>query len=234
VDYTHIKKEDNITSFVQQQQLINNEAFFPDIVLRGTPGPGETVGPITGLDFRLINISKAEIEAYDTQIDYRLETGSLGTFDAFALGTWQTHYKTQFAPDSLLIENVGYTSSSPLKFKANFGLSWSRGAWSAGWAGRYFDSYFIINPAIASATNAAIIASQGNGGRVTSQSYHDLYGAFRLDSGAFDLLSSAEVRVGVQNVFDKLPPIEAGPGRGYSQYADPRLRSYYVTLKMAF
>jgi iron complex outermembrane receptor protein len=126
----------------------------------------------------------------------------------------------------------------PLELKANLGINWNRGAWSAGWVGRFFDSYLVLNPAVASTANPAIIARQGNGGRVPSQNYHDIFAAYRLNEGGSALtsgiLANAEIRVGIQNVFDTKPPIDTRSSLFYSTYGDPRLASYYITLKTAF
>ena len=196
------------------------------------------MGKITGLNLGLINLASAEVEAYDAQLDYTLETG-IGSFSGYALGTWQTHYRTQLTPDLAVVENIGYTSSFPVKFKANFGLNWTRGPWSAGWMGRYFDSYLVINPAVPGFADAQSIANQGNGGRVSSQVYHDLFATYRIGAGASPLLSrmflsSAELRAGIQNIFNTRPPVDTAYANGYSTFGDPQLASYYMSVKVAF
>jgi outer membrane receptor protein involved in Fe transport len=136
------------------------------------------------------------------------------------------------------VENVGYTSSSSLKFKANFGLTWDHGPWNLGWTGRYFDSYLVINPAVASTQNGPALITQGNGGRVSSQIYHDVFAAYRLRGDAMpfgsQFLSGAEVRLGIQNVFNTEPPVDTRTSIGYSSFADPRLASYFLSLKATF
>ena len=56
-----------------------------------------------------------------------------------------------------------------------------------------------------------------------------------VGQAAFD---GVELRVGVQNVFDKEPPIIAEPnfqsGASFSTYGDPRLRRYSVQLRKSF
>lgn len=232
IDYTHIAKRDNIATLPTLQEIINAEALFPGTVIRGAPGAGETVGQITGLDSSLLNLSRATVSAFDVQLDQVMDT-SAGKFNFFMYGAWQTHYETRLGPDSPTIENVGYTSSSPLKFKANFGLSWDRGSWSAGWVGRYYDSYMVINPAIANAANASIVRAQGNDGIVKSQNYHDLFGAYRLRGGS-GFFSDTELRLAVQNVFNTKPPIDFRYVNGYSPYGDPRLAAYSFSVKTSF
>jgi iron complex outermembrane receptor protein len=236
LDYTRIAKKDNIANFRTFQEVMDNEALFPQLVIRDPPAAGETVGKVTGLSLASINLARAEVEAFDAQVDYRLDLSRFGIFDLFAVGTYQTHYKTQAGPVSPEIENVGYTSASPLKLKGNLGVNWSRGPWSAGWVARYFDSYYVINPAVASSTNAQSIINQGNGGYISSQKYHDVFAAYHFAEGTGfmpSMFKSAEIKLGIQNVFNTEPPVDTRTV-GYSVYGDPRLASYYVSVKAAF
>jgi len=237
VDYTRIRKTDNIGTFGSIQEQVNSELLFSGIVTREAPGPGETVGRISGLNSSQINIARTDVHAYDAQLDYRLET-RFGTFVPFVVGSIQTHFREQLTPQSALIEKVGYTSDAPLKYRASFGMTWDRGPWSLGWTGRYLDSYYIINPAIASAQNARFVTNQGNDGYVSSQSFHDVFAAYRIGAGQAGFMpgwmSDAELRLNVQNVFNTRPAIDTRYEMGYSPFADPRLASYLLTLKVGF
>jgi len=243
-DYTKIKKTDNIIA-PAAQFIADNETLFPGRITRGAVPAGDAfgVGPITRLDASAVNISGAEIEAFDVAANYLLKTSSAGTFEPFAFATWQTHYITQVLPTSPRLENAGIratgSTSIPVKFKANVGLSWSRGRLRAGWAMQYFDSYFTADPKIA--TNAAALLAQGNGGKVKSQFYHDLYAGYvfqKTAGGGFgwrSLVSGTEVRLGIRNIFDEMPPVDiTRAGYYYSALGDPRGLSYYLTVKRAF
>lgn len=235
VDYTHIEKTDNIfdpnLGTARRQTLIDNEDILPGAVVR------DASGVITRLNAYLINISRAEIEAYDLALDYRLATGTLGTFDFFAAATRQKTFETQVAPTTPVIENVGTGSGNPLELKANTGLTWNGGGWTLGWAARYFDSYFVANPALA--TSATTFLNQGSR-RVPSQTYHDVMAGYRFDFSdnqhwSSRWLNDTEVQLGVRNVFDEEPPLDAAfTVRLYSPFGDPRGASYYLTLKHAF
>lgn len=231
VDYTRIEKTDNIT-ILGTQVILDNEALFPGRVTRGPVPVGDpfSVGPVTIIDQTSMNIARAEVEAYDVALDYRHEN-PLGTFDLYGVATWQPHYRTQLLPSVAIVENTGVTSTFPLKFKGNAGLTWKRGRWSAGWSTRYFDSYIV-------STNAALQLSQG-GPRVSSQIYHDANVSYRLPQPAGrwgTVLGRMEITVGGKNVFNREPPFDAGisASRYYSPYGDPRLSSYYVSVKSAF
>lgn len=232
VDYSRIDKTDNVLSLALQT-AVDNEAFLPGRIQRGPklPGdPAEWAGPITFIDSTLANLSRGELEAYDVAADYRLEAGALGAFDFFALGTWQPHFRTQVAPNAPMVENAGVSYSFPLKLRANAGVTWTRGAWSLGWTVRYLDSYLVDVPTATS--YARNVLTQGSD-TVPSQTYHDLFGSYRFDSG---LLSGAEIQAGIQNVFNREPPFDARNSSTFSYYSpfgDPRLASYRLALKWA-
>jgi len=239
VDYLKIDKSDNIAFHpASTQGVINDEALFPGRVVRGSPaGDPFGVGPIVLVDASLLNISKANIEAYDVQLDYRLDTASRGTFDWYALATWQTHYRTRLLDSQPTIENVGYSFNNPLKFKANAGLNWRQGGWTLGWSARYFDSYRVTTNVV-SAANTVIIRNQGSA-TVASQIYHDLFASYRFDehSGGrwAGLLANTELQAGVKNVLNTEPPLDQNySGKYYSPYGDPRLATYYLTIKHSF
>lgn len=90
VDYTKIEKTDQITDLSFTQTLIDNEAVLPDRFTRGPNLPGDQpgwAGPITAINGTRLNISRAEIEAYDVQLDYHRESNGVGTIDLFAVAT---------------------------------------------------------------------------------------------------------------------------------------------------
>ena len=235
LDYTRIVKTDNITS-LSEQQLIDNESAFPGRVTRGVAAPGDPfgAGQITAIDFSLVNFARLELEAFDLSIDYRWDTQTWGAVDFFALSTYQPHYRTQPVPGAALVENAWITADNPLKRKADVGLTWTFRQFTLGWSTHYFDSYQVANPALGS--SARVILNQGSQ-FVRSQVYHDLSGVYRLGAGSpFAVLGNAEVQLGIKNAFNTRPPFDAANGATgfYSPFADPRLATYYLSLKTAF
>ena len=250
IDYSKIEKTDNFASLTRQG-VVDNEEFLPGRVSRGANLPGDLpgwAGPITFLDFSTVNLAKAVLEAYDLQIDYTLKTEGWGTFDFTLAATELVRLDTQVTPLAPTVKNVGYgvqaagtDFASPLKLKANAGLTWTRGRWTVNWFTRYSDSY-LVYPATSNAAAIAIqVANQGNGGRVKSQVFYDLSVAHRF--GGSDekgwraaILSDLELSLGLKNVFNTKPAFDsANTSLGYySVYADPRLASYYISLKKIF
>jgi len=188
VDYTRIAKTDDIFGGFTFQELVNYEALLPGHIVRG-PVPANDpfgVGPIIAINDSLTNIARATVEAYDTALDFHRDTTGLGSFDVFAVATWEMHYKTQILSNLPVVEHVGISFSNPVKLKANAGLTWSYQSWTLGWVTRYFGSYLVADPAV----SPDQILSQGNGGRVPSQVYHDFFAGYRFakNSGGAGLL----------------------------------------------
>jgi outer membrane receptor protein involved in Fe transport len=233
VDYTEIRKRDDMTT-LSAQQMINFESSFPDRVTRDAVAPGDPygVGAITSLDLSLVNLARTKVEAYDVSIDYELETAALGSFGFYLAGTWQPHYVTQPLPGTPEIENAGISSSSPLNVKGNVGAHWTLRGWTFGWTMRHFDSYRVADPSLTASITT--IRNQGSA-RVPSQSYHDLFGKYAFGAGPA-VLSNLEVLLAVTNVFDKSPPFDASAGSTgfYSPFGDPRLATYSLSLKKNF
>jgi iron complex outermembrane recepter protein len=241
IDYTHIQKADEMTQLTQQQ-LLDNETLLPGRVIRGPNLPGDPTGwagPITALKWTLVNLSRAEMEAFDLQIDYARDT-HIGAFSVFGSATWQRHLRRQVAPSAPVVEFVGY-SGSPLEFKANAGLTWRSGGWSAGWTMRYFDSHLVYSATASANTVATAILNQGSA-IVPSQNYHDVFVSREVsrsrDQAGFlgRYFGGTELTLGIRNIFNTEPPILANASElgGYSFYGDPRLASYYITLRKAF
>lgn len=232
VDYTRIDKSDVIIS-PNLQEVINNEATFPDRIVRASANPGAPfgVGPITFVNQTSLNFTKAEVAALDVSASYRLGLTGPGSLKVFALATRQFHYRTQAALSSPPTENVGITSLFPLKLKANAGLSWERGRWRANWNVGYFSSYQVA--ASPAATGAPIVANQG-GLRVPSQTYHDVSASYRWDL-PYTGLSSVQLNLGARNIFNKSPPFDAGNAPYlYSSFGDPRMARYYIGVEAQF
>ena len=237
VDYTRIEKTDNLI-IPSVQDVINNEAILPGRIVRGPVPAGDPfgVGPITRVDRTILNIASAKVEAYDTALDYHRQTARVGTFDFFALATWQPHYQTQLAPSQPIVENAGVQGSSgavlfgiPVKLRANGGVTWGLRQWTLAWTARYFDSYVVSR-------NPTFVLNQGSQ-RVPSQVYHDLFAAYRFNRFAsMSVLDNTEIQLAIKDVFNTKPPLDMGSNLGYfySPFGDPRLASYSFSIKKSF
>jgi iron complex outermembrane receptor protein len=240
-DWTRIRKTDNIAELSLTQQTIDDELLTPGLLTRAPAGgDGFAVGPITELDLRLRNVAFAEVEALDFALDYDLKTVRLGSFALSLAVTHLLDVKTQTTVSSPVVDNVGVavaaissaSTGGGLEWKGNGSLTWSFKDWRVGWNTRYFDSYWLN-------MEHEFVAIQGSA-TVPSQIYHDAFVAWTINVGATRTpLSSLEIQLGIQNVFNKEPPVDVVGTRGfnltgYSPWGDPRLASYYLTVRTAF
>lgn len=233
VDWTRITKTNNIYQPTVNQAFLSSEADLPGRIIRGPVSPNDPygVGPIVGVNASLVNIARAVVEAYDFSLDYKWDAGRPGALAIWAIGSYQTHYQTQLLPTLPVVENVGIGTANPLKLRVNFGLSWSHGGWMLAWTSRYYDSYLVADPT--QVVNATAIKTQGNGGKVSSQLYHDLLVSYQTDSSS-GMLANLEVQLGATNIFDKAPPVDTSTFNSYSPFADPRLAAFYASVRKKF
>jgi outer membrane receptor protein involved in Fe transport len=245
VDWFRIDKSDNITQ-LSLPMMVVNESLFPDRVVRGpklATDPPDWAGPIIAIDHSAINISRAQVEGYDLRLDYTLATRAFGSYSAFVAGTCQTHFKSQLVPSAPVVESIGtgagLTDTHPLKWKANAGLVWSRNGLTLGWSAQFYDSYLAADPNDPSRIWQMV--SQGNGGRVPSQVFHDVSASYSFDSAGWrgvagSVAEGLEILGGVKNVFNTKPAfyVDYNQGLIYSPYGDPRLAVYYLSLRKAF
>ena len=241
LDYTRIEKTSEIAA-PSLDTLLAFEDQFSDRIGRAPLTPedealGFTGGQIVFLDLSLLNFARSEVEAYDMQIDYSWEIDGLGQFQAFAIGTYQTKLEIQETLDGNPIDSVGFLGG-PLQLRANFGVNWQRGPLTLIWNAEYYDDYLVYGANEPQSILDARVAAQGSSS-IPSQTYHHLFAGFGFDDlGNGGFLEGLDIRLGIRNVFDKRPPTVASifgflvPG--YSQYGDPRLRSFNLSIRKKF
>lgn len=174
------------------------------------------------VDGRNNNLGKSRTKGLDFQIDYTMETASLGTFGFNLNGTYLTSYKLAITSTAPLVDKLDLIFN-PLKFKARATLNWDLDAWH-GMLG-------ITN--VGSYTNDAIKPSEG----VDSYTPVDLRLTYRLpETGALSLAAGMTVGVEVRNVFNEDPPyVNLAPsGNGSGGYdataSNPLGRLFALTL----
>jgi iron complex outermembrane recepter protein len=227
-DWTRIEKEDAITTLnslspVGVAQLI---LFAPERITRGPNLPGDPPGipgPITAIDATMINIARADIEALDLALQYDWETQDWGNFSFEARATHVLRYESQVVESAPLVDNLDIPANGgPLDWRGSARLIWELGDLTAGVTTTWYDSYKLPNVSF-------VILNQGSD-TIPSQSYTDVFVSYELNtpwSGG----SGTQLQAGVNNVFDEEPPIDFG---SYSNFGDPRLANFYISLRQAF
>ncbi len=233
VDHIWIKKTDELTT-LSAPDILANEALFPGRVVRGGNLPGDPpgwAGVVTSLDTSIVNASSSQVEATDIQVDYEREIGDFGWFRFYAVGTVQTTMERQITSSSPVIDRVGF-QDGPGELRFNVGLDWQRGPWTVAINTQYYDEYKVFGSTADTAAQTLAPQIQGSS-TIPSQTYTDISGRYDFESG---WLAGTQISVGVRNVFNQDPPVIAtgGISGGYSTFADPRLRTYAISIRRSF
>ncbi|MXP41203.1 TonB-dependent receptor [Altererythrobacter soli] len=228
VDYTQIKKRDEIT-ILDPSLIFADEELYSDRIVREITGDGGP-GRVTLLDTSLINALRARVKAIDVQADYSLETG-VGKVSLRAVGSRSIGFKRQTGIGEQFRDRTGYIGG-PLKWQANLGALWEISGLRVSWDSQFYSSYSVRNGADPESFDSDLNVVRQGAERVSSQTYHDLSATFGLNR-VWRTLGNSEIAMGVQNIFDKKPPFRADIN-GYSTYGDPRLRRIFLVLRTSF
>ncbi len=237
LDYTRIKKTKEVT-VVGLQDLLNLEDLFPGRITREaltSRGGGVGIHRRGHYRHRYVEHQHSGNRACSVRSATglsHLEPDASASFAVYTVATLTPSLKRQYLPTSPKTETAGY-AFSPLKERGTVGLDWSYGTWTLGWNTEYFDSYFVYNGGSSAATIASAAFSQGSE-TISGQMYSNLFASWKPASNGW--LQGMEFSAGVQNVFNKSPPILATTDStgGYSTYGDPRLRRYSIAVRKSF
>ncbi|MSU25173.1 MAG: TonB-dependent receptor [Opitutus sp.] len=238
-DWSRIEKANNIGT-LSLQQVIESEAVLPGRVTRGPVPAGDPygVGPITLVDVSSLNLLRLSVESIDFSLGYRVPTERLGTFDVSALATVVKSFQRQLTAGQAPVEGVNFSTFGPLRRQGNATVTWDYRRWSAGWTARYIGSYRLSGPPVSTSTLS--IVRQGSA-FTRSQTFHEIFITHRFPrigeaaSGWESYLRGVELNLGVRNLFDFAPRMDASNVTYYySTWGDIRMREYRFTLKKAF
>jgi outer membrane receptor protein involved in Fe transport len=185
------------------------------------------VGPIIFADITTANFSLIRSEAIDFAGSYDMPLGN-GRLALQAAATWLRDLTLQTTPSAKPLQSAGVVSNQFLvipggaggvAWKGNGSIVYTSSRWSLGVRGRYFGPYWFN-------TNHSVQPLQGTA-KLGSQAYFDIFGTFRI-------FPKTELRGGVNNVFDRSPPINATTSTFYSFFGDPRRANFYVSVNQKF
>jgi len=227
-DWLRIEKNDNIGTLAPQVAL-NNELLVPGLVTRApAQNDGFEVGPVTVINSRFLNLNRARIEAYDWAVDYNYTTERFGRFRFSGSGTQTVHSQSQLTPSTPFDEFAGFYSIP--RWAGNATLVWEFKQLTWGWTTQYLGPYWYR-------LDHSIDPNQGRA-EAPGAVYHDISVGYRFGDNLddrFSVLSGLNVLVGIKNVFNAQPRMNFDLSAGSPDYrADPRVSSYYVTIRKAF
>jgi iron complex outermembrane recepter protein len=191
LDWWKIKITDAITEFsatqILQQCYEYNVSSFCDLITR------DSDGTVTNIVIQPMNVGAIRMEGYDLAAHYKLPETSFGQFIISLDSTYvAVNEQKQDANSSWEAYNGIYHESNPnWRVRGNVGIDWSYGNFAANWSVRYYSGMKDYD----SEQNA-----DGSYRHVAASAFNDMQVSYQLPW-------NATVRVGVNNVFDRDPPV---------------------------
>ncbi|WP_010160941.1 MULTISPECIES: TonB-dependent receptor domain-containing protein [unclassified Sphingomonas] len=262
VDYFNIKVNNAIT-FATPGDAIS--ACFGNItaasatnsactVIRRNPANGGLSGPSSstfGLLLPETNLGRLATDGIDIGAAYSRKFGQFG-LDLSFNGTWTNHLRFQSAPTSLNRDCVGYYSVNcgpslgqiqpKYSWQQRTGLSYGPVNASVLW--RHIDKV-TYEPGLGTLFSGTITNAAGVSSELAGKSYNfnriPAYNYFDL-TFQFDVTKQFNLTLGVQNLFNKQPPIVGGQagsttansGNTFPSTYDPLGRSFNAALRVKF
>ena len=222
----------------------------PDLAYLIPRGPD---GRVVSYTQQFVNGEKQYSSGYDVTINYRRKIDGVGTITLNTGGTVVNHLMLPFVYKGPLVEYSGFPNSGgAVKTKANASVNWLIGKhWSLGWNSRYWAAYKQqgspsdpqYNGATTYTPQTVQLRAQGgaaaiNGIKIPSQMYHNIFASYVFgDSPKLPFMARTTIQVGLDNVFNKLPPFDAHARYApfyYSPYGNLLLRTYLLKVKRDF
>lgn len=194
-----------------------NLGIFCDLIQRGP------FGEVVRLTQSVVNLSSIEVAGVDASARYRLRTG-IGAFEAALDVSYLDKFRT-FIPQpdgSVAVDDRAGKSDQPRStfphWKSQASVRYHADLFGLSWKTRYIGS------------TRDIPGNAVNGGRLKEIFYHDLQATLDLDNRGLDFA------IGVDNVFDQMPPASAANNPiNFDIYTyDIRGRYFYVRAGAKF
>lgn len=183
-------------------------------------------GAIQEFNNRLQNLGRIETDGVDLAVNWDLPSFDFGEIGLGWRTTWVNDYKATDVLGAQQPQRVGVevNDSAIPEWTSNLELSWRLDAWSAVYGLRHISD---LEESCGNAASFPVCRDQANRrNRLGSTTYHDLQLSYDLD-----WLKGTRFTVGVNNLFDKEPPICLSCSlNGYdaSTYDPPGSRFWYL------
>ncbi|PPU93298.1 TonB-dependent receptor [Xanthomonas albilineans] len=189
-------------------------------------------GVINGFNNRLTNLGAIKTDGWDVGMFWSSPETALGRFKLRWQNTFVTRYVATGAAGQVQPQRPGVevVDSAIPEWTSNMTLDWARGRWNASWTLRHLSA---LTEQCGDAVVFPVCSNQVAGtNTLAAMTYHDAQVGYR-----FDWLKGLTVSGGVNNVFDKNPPICLSCSlNGYdaSTYAIPGGRYLYARVDAKF
>ncbi|MDB6166166.1 MAG: btuB 2 [Lacunisphaera sp.] len=148
LDFTDTQKANELVALDKAQDVLNLESFYPLRVTRAPLAPGDAhgAGLVTSVLTGVVNVASRHSQNWNGSLDYAEHEFLGGTLELYARGIYFSRYERQALPGSPTVDELrlpdGF-ASGVMKFRANFGASWSNHDFGFGLDGHYFHSRLL-------------------------------------------------------------------------------------------
>jgi len=202
------------------------EAQYCDGITRAS------TGGINGFNNRLVNLGYIKTDGWDVDLTWALPETDAGRFRLGWQNTFVTRYESVGAGGTVQPRAPGIevNDSAIPEWTSTATLDWRLGGWNASWSVRHIDE---LTEDCGDAVAFPVCSDQANGtNKLAATTYHDAQLGYR-----FGWMKGLQLTAGVNNVFDKDPPICLSCSlNGYdaSTYDIPGGRFWYVRADIKF
>jgi iron complex outermembrane receptor protein len=189
-------------------------------------------GGINGFNNRLTNLGSIDTDGFDVDLFWTFPETDLGRFKLAWRNTFVVGYEALGAAGQRQPQEPGVevVDSAIPEWTSNTTLDWSNGNWTAAWTLRHISE---LTEECGNAVSFPVCSNPANGtNRLDATTYSDVQMGYR-----FDDMNDLRLTLGVNNVFDKDPPICLSCSlNGYdaSTYDIPGGRLFYLRAEMKF
>ena len=241
VDWWQITIEDAITrpdlTYMLDQCFVEGDQGFCDFLYVDGGLTRDALGTIETLGLGLRNLAVIDVEGFDVSARYRTDETAYGRF-AF---TWDSSYMSDYTerstPDGEGFYRPGiYTQGFPVwRLRSNLNADWTMGDFGLSWTARYFSGLEENCPTsggfpveLCSDPDRRTADGYAPRNHLGATTYHDVQARYNTPW-------NATVSVGVNNVFDKDPPVsyQAFANSFDVQYDTPG-QFYYMEYRQRF
>jgi outer membrane receptor protein involved in Fe transport len=202
--YDTVQKD--VLQLISAQNIINNEALFPDRITRAAATPADLAlnqpGQILTVNRVFVNYGQVVNRSMDVVVDYRLPWEHFGRFRVNVAATRTLRSSRQVAPGqpAVILEE---DTASPAKWRFNAAVFWNRGNWNASTFVTYLDSFASNSAGNNLVANSASLVFYPT----PSVAKFDVRGGYEFRNGVWRGYGKGlRVSLGVNNLFDKEPP----------------------------
>jgi iron complex outermembrane recepter protein len=229
VDFVDTRKVNELIA-LDVQTVLNLEHLFPDrVIRRKETGPDGPAGSVSSVITGTINSSLRRSGNWNASLDYAWTECLGGTLEAYSRLLYYSRYEHLLLPGATMVNELDHPESGPanlLRYRANFGASWSNQNYGMGIDGHYFHSRVLPQ------------LEWENVGRDRIAPYwqYDVFVQGNVGRLAKWLPQGLRAQVRVNNVLSTPYPSypNAGTGAGVQSYGDWRGRVYSLSLTTTF